>query len=324
MKYYLGLDVGGTNLAAGIVDQEYRILEKVSIPAGAERGIEEITADMAKVSRMAAEKAGISMGEISSWGIGMPSCVNPATGLLVHANCFGWRNVPIYSYLERELDLPIYIENDANCAVLGETLAGCGKGYKNTLMLTLGTGVGGGIVIDGRIYAGADMMGVELGHTKLVYKGKRCTCGQLGCVDAYCSARGLIEQAREALAEAGESLLRKLCGGDLSRMTAKMVFDAAKQRDRTAESVLEQYIDYLSCAIGNLVVIFRPEVVILGGGVANAGEALLAPLRKKVYENTFASEQIGVPEVMSAECGNDAGIIGAAFLEKYGMDRRKR
>ena len=324
MKYYLGLDVGGTNLAAGVVDENYHIVEKLSVPTGAGRSIEEITEDMVNVSQRVVEKAGLSMQNFSSWGIGMPSYVNPATGLLVHANCFGWHNVPIYSYLESVIDLPIYVENDANCAVLGETLAGCGKGHKNTLMLTLGTGVGGGIIIDGNIYAGADMLGAELGHTKLIYKGNRCTCGQLGCVDAYCSARGLVEQAKEALTENRESIMLELCDHDFTKLTARMVFEAVEQKDITAIRVLDQYIDYLACAIGNFVVIFRPEVVILGGGVANAGEALLTPLKKKVYESTFASEQIGIPDIRIAQCGNDAGIIGAAFLEKYGVDRRKK
>lgn len=324
MKYYLGLDVGGTNLAAGILDENYHILEKMSIPAGAGRDIAEITADMAKVSKMVMEKAGVTTADVSSWGIGMPSYVNPSTGLLVHANCFGWRNVPIYSYLEHHFDLPIYIENDANCAVLGETLAGVGAGCKNVLMLTLGTGVGSGIILDNKIYAGADFLGAEFGHTKLIYHGKQCTCGQFGCVDTYCSARGLVEQAKDALSENRNSLLLKFCKGDLSRMSSKTVFDAAEAGDDTALKVLDQYIDYLSCAISNFVVVFRPEVVILGGGVANAGDVLVIPLQKKIYENTFASKEIGVPPVKVAKCGNDAGIIGAAFLEKYGMDRRKK
>ena len=159
MKYYLGLDVGGTNFAAGIIDENYRVIEKTSVPAGAGRSIEEITADMANVSLEVVKKAGLDISDFTSWGIGMPSYVNPRTNLLVHANCFGWKNAPIYSYLERHIPLPIYIENDANCAALGETLAGGAKGYENVLMLTLGTGLGGGIILNKKIYAGADMMG---------------------------------------------------------------------------------------------------------------------------------------------------------------------
>ncbi|MBC5690580.1 ROK family protein [Mediterraneibacter sp. NSJ-55] len=324
MKYYLGLDVGGTNFAAGIIDENYRVIEKISVPAGAGRSIEEITEDMANVSLEVVKKAGVDISDFTSWGIGMPSFVNPRTNLLVHANCFGWKNVPIYSYLERHIPLPIYIENDANCAALGETLAGGAKGYENVLMLTLGTGLGGGIILNKKIYAGADMMGAELGHTKLVYNGAACTCGQYGCAEAYCSATALIRQAKEALERDPESLMVRLCDGDISKLEAKTVFDAMKQGDDTARQVIEQYIDYLSCAISSFVVIFRPEIIILGGGVANAGEILRRPLQERLLVNTYAGSEIGVPDIKIAECGNDAGLIGAAMLEKYGMNRNQK
>ncbi len=324
MKYYLGLDVGGTNLAAGVIDEDYRVIARAAMPADAERDIEAITADMAKVSEMAAEKAGMKLSDFSSWGIGMPSYVNPGTQLLVHANCFRWRNVPIYSYLEKRIPLPIFIENDANCAVLGETLAGSAKGYSNVLMLTLGTGMGGGIILNGKIYAGADRMGAELGHTKLVYRGRKCTCGQFGCAEAYCSASALIDQAKEALSGNADSMMMELCGHDLSKIEGRTVFDALEKGDATARKVFEQYVDCLSCALSTFIAIFRPEIIILGGGVANAGKALCEPLQERLEANTFAGNEIGVPDIVTAACGNDAGIIGAAMLEKYGIDRRKR
>lgn len=322
MNYYLGLDVGGTNLAAGIVDENYHVVAKAVLPAGAGRSIEEITEDMIRVCAMAAEKAGHSLEDFPVIGIGMPSYVNPNTQLLVHANCFGWRNVPIFTHLEKSFHGQIYIENDANCAALGEVLAGNAKGCRNVIMLTLGTGVGSGIILDGKIYAGADLMGAELGHTKLIYKGKRCTCGQLGCADSYCSARGLTQQARDALSTGKKSLMTELCGGSLKKMDARIVFEAAQRGDATAKEVLEQYIDYLVAAMSTFTTIFRPELFILGGGVANAGKALTEPLQKSLLVNTFAGAEIGVPKIKLAGCGDDAGIIGAAFLQKYGMDRR--
>lgn len=323
MNYYLGLDVGGTNLAAGIVDENYHVIAKAVLPAGADRNIEVITADMIRVCRMAAEKAGYKLEDFQTIGIGMPSYVNPATQLLVHANCFGWRNVPIFSYLEKHYSGQIYIENDANCAALGEVLAGNAKGCKNVIMLTLGTGVGGGIILDGKIYAGADLMGAELGHIKLIYKGQRCTCGQLGCADSYCSARGLAQQAREAVLECEKSIIMDLCDSNLEKIDAKIVFKAAQKGDQTAKEVLKQYIDYLVTAMSTFTTIFRPELFILGGGVANAGNALIEPLQKSLLANTFAGAEIGVPQIKLAGCGDDAGIIGAAFLQKYGLDRRK-
>lgn len=323
MNYYLGLDVGGTNMAAGVVDEAYRIIAREEIPSGAGRSIEAITSDMARVSRCAAAKAGLAVSDFSSWGIGMPSCVNPSTGLLIHANCFGWHNVPIYHYLEQKLDLPVYIENDANCAVLGEMLAGCAKGMKNVLMLTLGTGVGSGIILDGQLYTGADGMGAEFGHTKLIYGGKKCTCGQSGCVDAYCSARGLKELAISAMYGQKDSVMWEMCVGDPAEITAKSVFEAAGREDALALRILDQYLDYLSAAISSFVAVFRPEAVILGGGVAEAGEELLVPLRRKLYENTFAGKEIGVPILMKARCGNDAGIIGAAFLQTHRKKQKR-
>lgn len=296
----LGTDVGGTNLVASVVDPSFRILSKETIPAGAERSIEEITADIVKVSRMAVEASGEDLRDFVSWGIGMPSCVNPATGLLVHANCFGWKNVPIYSYLEGKLPLPLKIENDANCAALGETLAGAAKGHKNAIMLTLGTGVGGGIVLDGKIYAGADRMGAELGHSKLVYNGEQCTCGQKGCLEAYCSATALIRDARRAL--------------DPSITGAKEVFDAAADGNPVALELIDRYTSMLCAGMSTFITIFRPEVIILGGGVANAGEALFSRIREKLPALTFGAGQIGVPPVVPAVLGSDAGLIGAAFL----------
>ncbi|MGN0401703.1 MAG: ROK family protein [Acetatifactor sp.] len=323
MKYYLGLDVGGTNLAAGVVDEEYHLISKVSIPSGAGRSMEEITADMERVTRSAIQKAGLTVEEFETWGIGMPSYVNPKTDLLVHANCFGWRNVPIYQYLEDKLPLKVLIENDANCAALGETLAGAAKEEENVIMLTLGTGVGGGVIIDKKIYCGADMMGAELGHAKLVYNGITCTCGQKGCVEAYCSATALIRQTREAAMSNKTSVLWELCNGDMERIEGKTLFEAVKLSDPTAEQVLEQYIEYLSSAISTYITLFRPDKIILGGGIAEAGELLLDPLQQRLVPNTFAGTEIGVPKIVKAKLGNDAGIIGAAFLEKYGVKRRR-
>ncbi len=296
--YHLGLDVGGTNLAAAVIDNEFNIISRVSIPAGADRDIDEITSDMAAVSTEAVSRAGVAMEDIAGWGIGMPSCVNARNGLLVHANCFGWHNVPIYDYLRGKLPLDVKIDNDANCAAFGEALAGAAKGYDNALMLTLGTGVGAGIILNGRIYAGADGMGAELGHTKLVFDGERCTCGQKGCLEAYCSATALKRDAE-----------RSCLGGD-----ARAVFDAAKAGDPVANGLVDRYIGYLAAGLSSFVAIFRPEIVIIGGGVSAAGDRLFVPLRERLQEWTFGAAEIGVPPVVPAVLGNDAGLVGAAYL----------
>ena len=321
MKYYLGVDLGGTNIAAGVIDEQYNVVAQKSIPTKAGRSVEEIVKDIADLSAAVSQEVGLTMADFSSWGIGTPSYVDPKTHLLVHVNNLGWKNVPIFDYLNKYTDIPIYIENDANCAALGEALAGAAQGHKNAIMLTLGTGVGGGIILNNRVYSGADMLGTELGHTKLVFDGEQCNCGQRGCMESYCSATALIRHAKEAIVKYPNSLIWKLCKGNQDNISAKTVFDAQAQGDICATHLVEQYIEYLSGGLSTFVTIFRPEIVIIGGGVAQAGQVLLEPLQKALYKNTFAATEIGVPPIVKAKLGNEAGIIGAAFLEKY-ADRR--
>lgn len=315
-KYYLGLDVGGTNLVAGVIDEGYHIVSKTRMKTRADRSIDEITADMASVSEAAIAEAGLSYDDFSSWGIGMPSCVNPANNLLVHANCFGWKNVPIYDYLKHRMPLPVYIANDANCAAYGEALAGGARDYTDAIMLTLGTGVGGGIILGKKIYPGSDNMGAELGHTKLVFDGELCTCGQRGCLEAYCSSTALIRDTRRALAGRHDSLIWTLCEQDEARVDGEMVFSAAKAGDPLGVELIDRYIRYLAGGISSFITIFRPQVIILGGGLANAGDFLITPLNERLRESTFAAAEIGLPPVVRAELGDDAGLIGAAFLER--------
>lgn len=315
-KYYLGFDLGGTNMVAGVVDESYNIISKKSMPTNAGRSVEKVTYDMATVSKEAVCEAGLTFNDISSWGIGMPSYVNPATNLLVHANNFGWKNIPIYEHLEKHIPLPVYISNDANCAAYGEVLAGAAREYTDAIMLTLGTGVGGGIVMNKKIYSGFDNMGAELGHTKLVYNGVQCTCGQKGCLESYCSSTALIRRTKEAVDAHNDTLIMKLCGGKKEYIDGAIIFEAARQKDLLATQIIDEYISYLAAGISTFITIFRPEVILLGGGMAQAEDLLLKPLNKQLYTSTFAAEEIGVPHVIRAELGNDAGIIGAAFLEK--------
>ncbi|WP_373264304.1 ROK family protein [Hungatella hathewayi] len=317
MKYYLGVDLGGTNIAAGVVDENFQIIAKDSMPTKAGRSMESIIGDVVKTAEMAAADAGISLRQFTSLGIGMPSCVNPKTHLLVHANNLDWKNVPIYDCFKAHIKLPLFIENDANCAVLGETLAGNAKSCENVVMLTLGTGVGGGIILNKRIYAGADMLGAELGHVKLVYNGIRCSCGQKGCLESYCSATALIEQTKESMKTERTSLLWDMCHGSFQGLDGRLIFEAAANGDATAKNAVAQYTDYLAAGISTFITIFRPEVIILGGGIAEAGSTLLDTLNRKVRAVTFAADEIGVPPVVKAALGNDAGIIGAALLERY-------
>lgn len=314
VKHYLGLDVGGTNMVAGVVDSHLRLIEKVSIPTRANKSVEIIVSDMVKVTEEVIKKSHLSIEDFESWGIGMPSCINPKTHLLVHANCFGWKNIPIYDYLNGCLPLPINIENDANCAAFGEKIAGVGQNYDNMLMLTLGTGVGGGIIIDRKIYSGADGMGAELGHSKLVYDGKRCTCGQKGCMEAYCSSTALIRESRKAIESGKKTLLHDYCEGNMDNLNGRIIFKAMHEGDNVAKEIIDNYINHLAAGISTLITIFRPEVIVLGGGISHSGNFLFDKLNSKLHEVTFGGSEIGVPPVIPAKLGNDAGIIGAALL----------
>lgn len=314
MKKYIGIDLGGTNIAVGIVDEECRILFKHSRRTQADLPFEAIVADIADTVRETLDLAGLTFAQMEAVGLGTPSCINPHTGLLVHANSLHWRNVPLREELEKHLPLPLFIRNDADCAALGEALAGAAKEYEHVLMVTLGTGVGGGMIMGKQIFNGCDHMGMEIGHTKLVFQGVQCMCGQYGCFESYASATALIRQTREAMEQHKDSLLWKLCGGDEAAVTARTAFDAARQGDPVGQALVDRYIAYLAAGLSTLIVLFRPQVILIGGGIGNEGEALLQPLRLQMAQSTYAAEEIGVPPVRSAALGNDAGIIGAAML----------
>ena len=314
MKYYVGIDLGGTNIVAGVVDENYNIKAKYSEPTNASRGFKEVCASIANAAYEAAKKANIDMKDVESVGVGSPGCVNRNTNLLVFSNNLGWENVPFQDELEKHFDVPVFIDNDANCAALGEVLAGAARNYENACMVTLGTGVGGGIIIDKKIFSGSDRLGAEIGHTILLYGGEVCSCGLEGCFEAYASATALIRQIKQAIKQHPESLLNTLCDGNLDKVEAKTAFDAMDKGDEIAAKVIDQYLSYVAAGVGSMMTLFRPEVVIVGGGVSNAGDKLLKPLTQKTDGMTFTRNQAENPPIVLAELGNDAGIIGAAML----------
>lgn len=316
MKFYIGVDLGGTNIAAGVTDENGSIKALYSSRTDAKKSFEELVCDIADTAYKAVEKAGLSMKDISALGLGTPSCINPKTNLLVNANNLNWQNVPLYDEMKKHFDIPLYIQNDAACAALGEVICGCAADYENAIMITLGTGVGGGIILDKKIFNGCDSMGAEIGHTKLVYNGLLCTCGQRGCFECYASATALINQAKDAAADCPESLLNEMCNNNPTLMNAKTPFDAAKKGDATAIAVIDRYMDYLAAGVSSLVAVFRPQAVIIGGGISAQGEELINSLKKKLYSCTFSAQQIDIPQLLIARLGNNAGIIGAAMLCK--------
>lgn len=312
--YYLGIDLGGTNIAAGIVDEDLNILVKGSVPTLAKRPIDEVMTDMANLCKKLLEEKNLTVDDIAYAGIASPGTCNSETGVVEFSNNIVMYNYPIADVLSQKLGVKkVYIDNDANSAALAEALVGAAKGASSSVMITLGTGVGGGIVIDGKIYSGHNHAGAELGHIVIEKDGRPCTCGRKGCWETYSSATGLINMTREKMEEAKDSLMWELCGG-LQSVSGKTAFQAKRKGDKAGGEVVDMYIDYLGAGLTNIVNIFQPEIICIGGGICNEGEYLMAPLRKIVAKENFARNSAVQTEIRRASLGNDAGIIGAAAL----------
>lgn len=312
--YRAGIDLGGTNIKAGIVDEQQHIIAEASVPTMVERPYPEIIRDMAELVKRLLRECSIEESQLKSIGIGSPGTIDAKQGIVFYSNNFGWENIPLAEQLKTYFSCPIAVSNDANCAALGEVKAGAAQNAKNAILLTLGTGVGGGIILDGKVFEGAHAGGAELGHTSLIYGGEPCTCGRKGCVEAYVSATALIRDAKRAAMQHPDSKLNTLCGEDISRMNGKIPFDAAQEKDEVAQKVVKDYITYLGEAIVNFVNIFRPDIVLLSGGVCNQGENLTRPLEQYIQDKCFGKEKAFIPKVACAVLGNKAGIIGAANL----------
>ena len=307
--YRIGIDLGGTNIAVGVVDDHHRIVAEAGLPAGAHRPAEQVVADMCRAVELALDKAGLTPADCASIGVGTPGTCDPERGVVVCAYNLNWFDVPVCRMLTEHFGLPARLSNDANCAALAETVAGAAVGCRNMMLITLGTGVGGGIIVDGRIVSGLGGAGGEPGHSLLVLDGEPCTCGRRGCWEVYASATALIRQGREAAAAHPESLLNRY-----TALTGRDVFDAADAGDAAAQAVLEQYYVYVAAGVTNLVNILSPEMVLIGGGISCQGERLLAPIRRYVAANCFGGEERPQPVIQAAKLGNEAGIIGAAAL----------
>ena len=313
--HYLGIDLGGTNVAAAVVDREGTILGKVSLPTP-RTGAEAVADQMAAAARAAAEKAGVPLEQVESVGIGSPGTIEPEQGLIRFWSNLNFVDVPLGGLMEARLHKKIYLENDANAAALGEYAAGAGKGSQSMVAITLGTGVGGGAVLNGKLYTGFNYAGMEVCHFVIEYGGRLCTCGRKGCFEAYCSATALIKRAREVMEEHPDSLLWQLAGS-LEGVDGRTPFDAAAQGDAAAGKVIDEYVNYLGCGVASLVNIFQPEVFCIGGGPSAQGETLMAPVRYILNREDYARNSVRRTRLVRAALGNDAGIIGAALLPLF-------
>ena len=315
--YRIGLDLGGTNIAVGLVDENYEIVVKKSTPTKAERSSEEIAADMAALCKAVCGEKGIDIKEIANIGVATPGIANSPDGVVEYSCNLPFRNFPLSKAIADDLGIPaerVKLANDANAAAWGEAVAGAAKGSSNSIMVTLGTGVGGGIIIDNQIYTGFNYAGAEIGHIVIEIDGAQCGCGRKGCWEAYSSATGLIRMTKEKLAEC-EAEGRYTVMSEATRISGRTACDAMRAGDAAGKEVYDKYVKYLAAGLTNMINIFQPQIISLGGGVSGEGQSLidaLEPLiRKEQYGCGFVDE---LTQLRIAKLGNDAGIIGAAVL----------
>lgn len=315
--YTIGVDLGGTNIVASVVDDDYNIIGTSKTPTNSPRSADEIFDDIADVCEEAVKTAGLTMEDIDSVGMGTPGTVNQ-DGVIEFANNLAFNNVPARTMLAKRINKPeekVFIENDANCAALGEAYAGCGNGAKDFVAVTLGTGVGSGVIIGGKIVNGVNYAGGECGHMVIVVDGEQCSCGRKGCWEAYASATALIRQTKKAMEEYPDSLMHKLAKEE-GKVSGRTAFDAMRLGDIAGIKVVDDYIKYVACGLINIVNALQPEIICIGGGICNEGETLMKPLRRFVQSERYSIHSKIQTKIVKAELGNDAGVIGAALLGK--------
>ena len=312
--YYIGVDLGGTNIAAGIVNEKGDIVYQESVPTGEGKSAAIAERIVILVNKLLAHE-GMKAEEVEAIGIGVPGTANQETGLVEYANNLGMEEEPFLQMLKPHFPgIRLAFENDANAAAYAEYRFGTGKGTSSMIMVTLGTGIGGGMIFGGKLFEGINYAAGEFGHFTIKYDGLPCNCGRRGCFERYASATALVEQTKEAMEKHPESLLWQLCSGNLDKGDGKMLFEAVQKEDKAAKEVLDTFTSYLGTGILDLINIFQPETICLGGGISKAGELLTGPIQKMMARESYTRMSKRQPKVVSASLGNDAGIIGAALL----------
>ncbi|MBR5767181.1 MAG: ROK family protein [Clostridia bacterium] len=314
-RFAIGVDLGGTNIKAGLVEltgEKPEIVLKKSIPTALPRPASEICRDIADLCGVICEEAGISLSDVGTVGVGSPGSVSG--GIVHNAENLGFSEVPLRDMISDLIggDIGVSLANDANAAAYGELVAGCGVGCSSIIAVTLGTGVGGGIVLDGKIVEGHNGAAGEIGHIIIKSGGRLCACGCRGCLEAYCSATALIAETKEKVILHPESRLREL--SEKNGVSGKTAFDAARLGDPVAKEIIGEYVENLAAGVASVIQMFQPEVVCIGGGISKEGEGLIAPLRDRVYSMVYQDVSIERTRIVAAQLGNDAGIIGAASI----------
>jgi glucokinase len=324
-RYIIGVDLGGTNIVVGAMSadgsREYAMHEMPTRAAlGADAVVERIVQLIERVAAETMAATGASRDAFLGVGIGSPGPLDREKGLVIVTPNLGWRDFPLRDRVSEAVGMPATLDNDANCATLGEWWLGAAKGGRNVIGLTIGTGIGGGLILDGRLYHGASDAAGEIGHATIDSTGRRCGCGNYGCLEAYASGPAIAERAREALAGGEPSAMPAMVGGDLSRLTAALVYQSAKDGDRLAQEVVRETARLLGAGVANLLNIFNPDVVVLAGGVTQAGDALFEPMRAEVRRRAF-KPAVDACRIVPGALQGKAGVVGAiaTFAQQKGL-----
>lgn len=310
--YKLGIDLGGTNIAVGVVDESFNIVGKASVKTGLPCSAESIVEKIVTASLQAVENAKISFDEVSSIGLGSPGAVDPKKGIIEYASNLKFDHMEMGAALKKRFGKKVFIENDANAAAWADFLVSGVDKSATLIAVTLGTGVGGGIILKGKIFSGCNFFGGELGHFTIKHDGLECGCGRKGCWEAYASVTALIKQTKEKMEQCEDSLMWKICGGDIDYVDGRTAFQAKEKGDKAGGEVVEQYADYVAIGIVDIINIFQPDIISIAGGISREGDNLLEPVLRHVKENSPINTKT---EIKISKLNNDAGIIGAANLD---------
>jgi glucokinase len=315
-RYIIGVDLGGTNIVAGAMplDGSREIAMRTAptlADGGADAVVERIAAMIEEVIAQTISETGAERTDFLGVGIGSPGPLDREKGIVIVTPNLGWKNFPLRDEIAKRVKLDATLDNDANCATLGEFWCGAAVGGRNVIGMTLGTGIGGGLILDGKLYHGSSDAAGEIGHTTIDSTGRRCKCGNYGCLEAYASGPAIAERAREALrGDEGDSILPGMVDGDLKRLTAQTVYEASKRGDSVAREVVRETARFLGAGVSNLINIFNPDVVVLAGGVTQAGDALFEPLRAEVRRRAFAPS-VEACRIVPGLLPLSAGVVGA-------------
>jgi len=316
MKYYIGIELGVKNIVAGILDKNGKLLRRDTVPTNKDRAFEDIISDICSLVVKVTEDEDIELKSIKYIGVGCPGIIDNQKGVVLKNYTLKFNNAQVRSEIQKHINLPVYVENDANCAAIAEYLLGASYGTSSSLTIKVGIGIGGGIIINGSIYNGFNFGGTEFGHMVIDYNGRECTCGRKGCWEQYASASALIAQTKQLINDYPDSILANMVKGNLNQITELTIFEATRAGDERAKQLCVEFVDYFAEGLANIVNILMPEVVVIAGPISKLGSGLVTPLVELLKERIYCRE-VHLPEFKMAEMGTAGIIVGAAMLGAF-------